>query len=141
MSTKTLIKNNLFILIGGNLSSLLNYLLNLILLRVDKGLFNEYTIVSSIALILFVPSLVIFRVFGTYGDKIFAEVKSVMKKPKYRFISLLSLFVIIAASFFIIRDQLPNKSYFTSVLMIILVLGVIVVNMYRGMRQFKEDFV
>lgn len=142
MSRTKLIKDNLIILIGGNIGNIFSFLTNFILLAVDKRLANLYVAYNSIVLILGVPALVAMRMFTIYGDTIILKLRKIYSKGTnlLGFIVLGILLLTIPLGYFITLST-EDGNIITSALIIILALLTFVVYCFRGIKQFEENFI
>jgi hypothetical protein len=127
--------------LGGNIANALNYVLNIVLIRVDEPLFNLYTAYSSLSLILLVPSYVSMRIFTVFGSPVIANIRDVIVRRKNFFLAG----TIIAALLLIPLNILLTKvtesgNTITSILLITLACIGFIANIFRGIRQHEENY-
>ncbi len=142
MSRSKLIKDNLIILIGGNIGNIFSFLTNFILLALpDKTLANLYVAYNSIVLILGIPALVAMRMFTIYGDTILGKFQLVIKRNKNRAVFILiSFLVLVLITGYLVTIFTQNGNIITTFLLILLAFITFIVYCFRGLMQFDENF-
>ncbi|MFW5719481.1 MAG: hypothetical protein ACOCXT_00435 [Candidatus Dojkabacteria bacterium] len=138
---RQLLKNNLLMFVGGNIANGLNYLLNIILLRIDEPLFNLYTAYTSASLILLIPSLAVMRIFTSQGLSLFRNVKDSLVRAKNKAIICLIVFAVLLIPVnYILTSILEGGTIITSALLIILAVIGVIANIFRGLKQNEENY-
>ncbi len=141
MSKKQLIKDNLLMFIGGNIANGLNYVLNVVLLRIDNNLFNLYTAYTSVSLILLIPSNVTMRVFTVFGSPIISNIQDLYARRRNLIYSLLIVFALALIPLnWKLTGITENGNTYTSAILILLMIVGLVSNVFRGIRQNEEDY-
>lgn len=140
-SKKKLIKDNLLLLVGGNIGNVFSFLLNVLLLRADPNLANLYVGYNSVILILGVPALVAMRAFTVYGDSIFGKLKNYYERNKNKstwfVIGFITLLFVLTN---IIKFSTEESTLFSSALIIIVAISTFITYSFRGLKQHEENF-
>jgi hypothetical protein len=141
MSKKQLIKDNLLLLIGGNLGNVFSFVLNIVLLRSNAELANEYIAYNSIALILGVPSIVAIRTFTIYGDSVIAKLRVYYENNKNRAtIIVFSMLLLMLPITYLVKLATERGTLTTSALIVLLAFATVITYAFRGLKQSQEDF-
>lgn len=141
MSKKQLIKDNVLMFVGGNIANALNYLLNIILLRTDKPLFNLFTAYSSLTLLLFIPSLVSLRVFTVFGNPVIANLRESLIRNKNKYlIGIIVLVSLLIPLNLLLTNISEDGNFITSSLLLIVATISILANIVRGIQQYEENY-
>jgi len=123
MSKKQLLKDNLLMFIGGNVANAMNYVLNVVLLRVDDKLLNLYTAYTSVALILLIPSQVSLRTFTVFGNPIVENIRRFYLRNKNKCLAILIFLILLLIPINLILTRITQEGNFvTSSLLIVLAL-------------------
>lgn len=141
MSKKKLIRDNLLLLIGGNIGNLFSFLFNLLLLRADANLANLYIAYNSVILILGVPALVAMRILTIYGDSIFAKLKNYYERNKNK--STLFVFLLVLTFLpviYVIDISTEESNFYTSFLIFFTAVSTFITYSFRGLKQYEENF-
>jgi len=141
MSKKKLIKDNLLLLIGGNIGNVFSFLFNVLLLRADANLANLYIAYNSVILILGVPALVAMRILTIYGDTIFAKLKNYYEINRNESTLFVFLFILAFLPLIYLVDIATEESnYYTSFLIVVVAVSTFVTYVFRGLNQHEENF-
>lgn len=142
MSAKRkLIKDNLLLLVGGNIGNVFSFLFNVVLLRADANLANLYVAYNSIILILSVPALVAMRTLTIYGDSIFGKFKSYYERNKNKStLVIVVLLVALLALTLLVKISTEESNFVTSGLIIIVAISTFITYSFRGLKQHEENF-
>lgn len=141
MSKKQLIKDNLLLLVGGNIANVFSFLLIILLLRANTEVANTYVAFNSIAIILAVPALVATRVFTIYGPAIFGKIhKYISEHRNQSLIGLIAFLVLLLPLNILISRFTADADYVSSFLIISTAIAMIVSYAFRGLRQYEENY-
>lgn len=141
MTKNKLIKDNFLLLIGGNLGNVFSFLFNIILIRVDPVLANLYVAYNSVVLILGVPALVLMRLFTVYGDTVIYKLKNFYLNRQL--ISNITIIIFLFAFIplnFIIQRFTQDSNFLIAFMIISLSVATTIAYIFRGLKQYEEDF-
>ncbi len=141
MSKKNIIKNNLLLLIGGNLGNVFSFLIHLLLLRLDPLVANTYLAYNGIVLILGVPALVVMRMLTIYGYSTILKLKNFYSQ--HRTLSnafLILLFLSLILLNLIIQRMTFDQSPITAFMILTLAIATFFSYAFRGLKQHQENF-
>ncbi|BDQ04557.1 MAG: hypothetical protein KatS3mg084_0075 [Candidatus Dojkabacteria bacterium] len=141
MSRSKVIKDNLLLLIGGNLGNVFSFLIHMLLLRLDPLIANMYIAYNGIVLILGVPALVVMRMLTVYGHSIIVRLRSFYTRHQISsHVFLICILLALIPLTFIIQQMTFDRSFFTAFMLVILAITTFVAYAFRGLKQHEENF-
>ncbi len=141
MLKKQVVKNNLLLLIGGNLGNVFSFLIHLSLLRLDPLIANTYNAYNGIVLILGVPALVVMRMLTIYGHSTILKLKNFYSKNRILSNVLLIILCLALIPLNLIIQQITfDDSPITAFMLVTLAIATFFAYAFRGLKQHEENF-
>lgn len=138
LSKAKFIRANLIVIIGGLIANAFSLLVNVMLLRQNSIVANQYVYYNSLSLILAFPSLVFLRAFSVYGWESLEVLKSLILKRYKLYLFVFTMFLIISITLIYLNSH--EKDLLLALYTLILSIITIIVYALRGLFNYDLKF-